>query len=168
MDITEIIGFLISLGFLLFLFLKQGWDASARKKHPEEYAKKQREKEKRLKEFMKSMDIQVEEDDDELEEEKMTPKAKIQERSQMRQRSAGNISKRLDSLTPLSMTSRRQEKYEVKLSTRRIVYTATKEMPSRGYNLIKMQHSFQDIILLNEIIGAPRGSPFGAYRDRSF
>lgn len=155
MDITELIGFLVSLFFLLFLFIKQGWDASARKKHPEEYARKQREKEMRLKEFMKSMDIQV--DEDEEDEEQSISQIK---RSQKNRQPPANHSARLISISP------RPEKRVIKHVPLLPVYTATKEEPSRASRLIKAQHSMKDVIVLNEIMGAPRGSRSGSYRDR--
>jgi type IV secretory pathway VirB4 component len=178
MTIPEIFGFLITLFILGFLFLKQVWEARARRANPEEYQRKQLEKEKRLKEFMKTLNIETDDDDDEAEEDrriKASNKAK-QAQKQMQQQiqqvekrsnsanqsQSQNLTRRLPSspsttFAPARVTRQSMNLINSQVRVRGTVFTATQEQESVASKLIQDQRSMRDAILLCEIIGPPKG-----------
>lgn len=70
MSLVEFIGFVISMAALIFLFFKRVSEERYRRQHPEEIAEEEHEKELALKEFMKTMHIDI------GEEEKIVPPPK--------------------------------------------------------------------------------------------
>lgn len=156
MDITQLIGFLVSLIFLLFLFVKQLKDSNARRRNPEEYAKREKEKERQLKDFMRSRSIQIDEDEEEI---SIRPKKQQKSQHFVQEQNAPKIRPK----TPLQQTYK--PAYPHALHGGYLAYGTQKEAPSRGYSLVKQQesHTLRNAIVLNEIIKPPRGSPGGAY-----
>lgn len=155
MDITEILGFLISLGAFLFVLIYPIWNERQRRKHPEEYEAAQQRKEKRLKTLLKSIDMKVpdeEESDEIIEVERIAPsssskKTHIQPRSQVFR----HLQPTFIAPTP--------EKYDLgpRLQKKSMVYGVTgQDEISRGRLLLEQQHSIQDVMILREIIGPPK------------
>lgn len=70
MDWSQVIGFIISVLALAFLILRNAWQERSRQQNPEEYARNEKNREKRLKDLLRTMDIEIE---DEEEEEPQTP-----------------------------------------------------------------------------------------------
>lgn len=168
MTIPEIFGFLITLFILGFLFLKQVWEAREQRADPEKYRKKQLEKERQLKKFMKTMHIDM---DDEEEEERRIKAARKQAQKQTqkqqpekRQTNAAQSQSSIHSskpstasFSPAPITRQRLDAINSKKRTLGTVYAATQEQESIASNLVQSQKSLRDAILLNEIIGPPRG-----------
>ena len=69
MDISQIIGFIISVLAILYIVTKRVKEERLRKEHPEEYEKEQQKQEANLKQFLKSLDV-------EMEDKKMNPPPK--------------------------------------------------------------------------------------------
>jgi hypothetical protein len=67
MNFVEFLGFIISLGAMIFLFTKRFLEDRKRRLNPEEYARKEKEQEENLRRFYKS--ISGDFDDEEKEEE---------------------------------------------------------------------------------------------------
>lgn len=63
MDFSQIIGFIISLLAIIFLMSRKALDERHRRQHPEEYADEQAKKENELKKFLKSMNIDIEDEE---------------------------------------------------------------------------------------------------------
>lgn len=155
MTFPEIIGFIISILALLFLFLRPVWDARERRKHPQEYQKKQQEREKRLKQFMKTLDSEVEEDEEE-EPVALPRKGKQQESIQANQRPSPQLPK-APYIRPVQPVTQQHLDAQRKLIPKIMVYGARKELESRAARLIQQQRTLKDAVLLSEIIGLPKG-----------
>ncbi len=65
MNFIEMIGFIISLGALFILAAKKALDERRRRANPEEYEREERAQAERLKAFLKSIDGDMEEDEEE-------------------------------------------------------------------------------------------------------
>ena len=63
MDIVQVIGFLISLLVLFFFMVKSIREERYRRQHPEEYRKEKEEQTKKLKEFLRSLEVDMEDQD---------------------------------------------------------------------------------------------------------
>jgi hypothetical protein len=66
MNIIELIGFLIAMAALTFLYFKRLQDEKYRREHPEEFEQKQEEERRALKEIFKEMHIDLEEEEEEF------------------------------------------------------------------------------------------------------
>lgn len=65
MDVFEFIGFIISILALIFILTQRVKSEVNRNKHPEEFEAKQKKEKETLKKFLKSLDLDVEESEDE-------------------------------------------------------------------------------------------------------
>jgi len=63
-DISEIVGFIVSIAAILYLFLRPVWDLIFQRKHPEEYAQRQQEKERRLQQLLGNVPVIYEEEEE--------------------------------------------------------------------------------------------------------
>lgn len=176
MTIPEFIGFLITLFALAFLFLKQLWDARERRKNPEKYEKKQLETEKRLKQFMKSLNIETHDDDDD-EERKLAlaisrklkpPQTKNTNSNAHQKQSRRPPSSPAAGVAPAPVTRHRLDALNLQMKAKGVIYSASKEQNSVAAKLIQQQKSMKDVILLREIIGPPRSVQFGTDPDRHY
>lgn len=59
MSLVEFIGFIVSLAAMIFLIVKRVWDETQRRRNPEKYAHETEEQEQTLKEFLKSLDMDL-------------------------------------------------------------------------------------------------------------
>ncbi len=62
MTLPEFVGFIIMVLVLVYSSIKRVMEEKRRQEHPEEYAEEKRKKEEAFKEFIKSMQIEVEEE----------------------------------------------------------------------------------------------------------
>jgi hypothetical protein len=64
MNLIEFIGFLITMSAMTFLILRRIWEERQKRSHPEEYDKKKEHQEANLKQFLKSLDIDMNDDEE--------------------------------------------------------------------------------------------------------
>lgn len=69
MTLIEFIGFLITLTAMTFLVFRNAWEQRRKRSHPEEYRSEKDKQEQTLKEFLKSLDVDMKETDEEEPEE---------------------------------------------------------------------------------------------------
>lgn len=151
MDIPQFIGFLISIAAIGYLFLRQVWEVRQRQKDPEAYEKKLQEKEKRIKEFMRGLDI----DQPEEKIEKPIPKGPAKGRS----------TKHLNRPAPppilahqsLAKVPPRHSFAIPKIAVPTYHVRYMESAPSRGKTVIRRLHTRQDMVVLHEIFGPPKG-----------
>lgn len=140
MDITQWIGFFISVMALLFLLTRNIKEVRQQRTHPEEYKKKQREQEHQLKKMLKDFDIDVEDEEEEqiiLKEQHVPklPKMPVIIAPKTQAIKIENV-----------QTSRR------KTQVAKIIYSG----PSKGQQILSRLHSPKEIIVLQELIGPPK------------
>lgn len=73
MNIVEFIGFIITMAALMILSIKRSREEKKIRENPELYAKQKKEQEKALKELLRSMNLDVKEDEEEELEEAIPP-----------------------------------------------------------------------------------------------
>ena len=151
----EFIGFVVTLAGLLFLFLKQFFEDLKKKRNPQEYAAKQREKERVLKELLgerakHSYEDEDEEDEDEEDEDRyhVTPPPFSQARNTMS----------LDKVT--RHDEERRVKQRAITQPRNKAVSSSYEVvrhkhTSRGASLINKLPSRKDLFIINEIMKPP-------------
>jgi hypothetical protein len=74
MSFVEFIGLVISLGAMIFLIIKRTYDERQRRKNPQEYARREQEREENLRKFLKERGVDVRNGGEEA---KKTSKARI-------------------------------------------------------------------------------------------
>lgn len=157
MEISEIIGMLISIAAILFLVIRPLWLARQEKAHPQEYAEAKRKKERHLKKLMKSLDIDidVEDDEEDVEEEEVAQKKPLKRgaekpgyvHEQQTIASTPTLFKTPKRTTQALPRNKQTDVYQAKQSLRK---------GSRGSDLIHRLKSKKDMIILREIIGPPK------------
>lgn len=150
MSWVEWIGFLISVTFLLFLLLRGVWETRQRNQNPEEYYKEQRLKQKRYKEFLKSMEIDVEDDfeqdeEEEIEERHIPPAPKSNGRVPAFIKPSPVITPR----TPFAPTAMQQP-------TVQPLSTKPESEVAKGKIVISQLKSKKAMIILHAIVGRPK------------
>lgn len=157
MNLIEFIGFVISLAALIFLFFKKVRDEKFRLQHPEEYEEELHQKEEALKEILKSMQLDVE-DEENLSPPPPRPQH-VMKKKYIKPPKA-----------PLTVLQTQKEKeanqYEERtLSDNRIFNKKTINAPAyevkrlhhsnRGSDLIKSLPSKRDMLIYKEVFGKP-------------
>ena len=64
MSFVEFIGFVISLVAMIFLVTKHFWEERKKRLNPEEYEKREKQQEENLRRFLKSIDVNVEDEEE--------------------------------------------------------------------------------------------------------
>lgn len=177
MSFIEFIGFVISIAALFFLFIKRFLEDRRRAKNPEQFKEEPQERQA-LKEFLKSLEIDMEED--KKYSAHQPPKAPSQPpQPSSRQASKSSLPARQKEL----VVEKRKAKagyedkyrdayqdtytntYEDRILSRRFqkqekgsAYEIIEmDKATRVVNLLRGLKSPKDMILLNEIIGPPKG-----------
>lgn len=68
MTFIEFIGFIVTILALFFLLIRKSWEERKRRENPEIYEEEEKDREKALREFLRSLNVEVEETETELEE----------------------------------------------------------------------------------------------------
>lgn len=170
MDISELVGFIVSLFFFFFLFFKKVLGERRRQSQPN-YEDEQEKKEKEnLKQFLKTLDIELEDEKDEPElalppppPVKVAPKPKysppvqshyayVPNKDAYQQKSAFET-RRLQTAQQVGLDERSSVSAHYKdVST---VYATQKEKPSRAKKIVDALKSKKDMVILQEIIRPP-------------
>lgn len=156
MEISEIIGMLISIAAILFLVIRPLWEARKEKRNPQEYAEAKRKKERRLKDFMKELDIDIDDEDEEIEEEvvrtkKVPPKREKEKPGYVHEHKAVASTPKLFK-TPKRSTQELHQAKQMDVSHPEM----RKERVSRGRSIINGLKSKKDMVILHDIIGPPK------------
>ncbi|MBA3958660.1 MAG: hypothetical protein H0X51_09765 [Parachlamydiaceae bacterium] len=142
MDFVQILGFIISLVAIFFLFFRDLWQASHEKKRPHEYAQEQKKKEKHLKQLLHEMEIDLKE---ELKHQPL-PGSKSARVSLFQKDVVQTPVVQLFNATPPPP----QKKARLKEDAYTIKWRHT--APSRGKRLISQLRSPRDFIILSELL----------------
>lgn len=166
MNLIELLGFVIVLAAMAIIMFKRAYEDYKKRKNPEEYEEEERKKEEALKQFLKSLDIEVETEEEAeavIASEPPPPPGRSVadefafERPLEERHQASAIEDRLFSVAL-------DKRYEI---PRKRVATPSMRMPSSRdayliegrsthvWRLLKKGH-LKDAILLREIIGPPR------------
>lgn len=160
MNLSEFIGFIITMIAFFLLIVKQGRDAKRKREHPEEYEREIAEEEKRLHGLLKSLDL---EDESEEYYEKEIVQRTMQSQSHPVER---QLEKPRSSALKESLPA-----YQLKnFQTREFLDIHAKEKPgdfrvtpeqieqrSRILKDLKDAKMVRDAVLLREILGPPKG-----------
>ena len=135
MTVVEFIGFIVSLGAILFLLLKQFFDDRAKKRDPKAYEERQRKKEQAIRalmgeEWVKDSRQKLEEGMDEEEEAPMPPPRPVVKESK-----------------PAAKRHFEPVDYQVERL----------ERPSRGAELVKQFPNRKELFMIKEILDQPVG-----------
>lgn len=134
MDIVQWIGFFISVLAILYLMIRQGRDVAERNRDPEAYRRRESEEARRMREMLKTLDIDLEEEEEEEEEFKLEePVRKAPPK-----------------------VARKPVRQQVVVHPSPVQETRT-HIP-RVKLLLKRTHSPQDMIVLREVVGPPKAA----------
>lgn len=172
MDISELIGAIVSVFFFLFLLFKNIFGERRRRSQPN-YDEEQEKKEKEnLKQFLKTLDIELKEEEDEEPELVLPPpppvvKAAPKPKPNIPAKSSYAYAPNMDGYQQKSAfeTRRLQTAQQVGLDEKSTVssrykdvstvYATQKEKPSRAKTIVDALKSKKDMVILQEIIRPP-------------
>lgn len=155
MNAIELIGFFVTIAMIGFYLLKGIRDELERRRNPEEFAKREREREENLRRLMKQMSPEFNEDDEDLEEE-LRPEPTKALKYELQKRAAA---RRITAPTPQQQKPQQKpvepQKFvkEVKAAESYEVIRSLKI--SRGMKLIRKQQSPRDAFILKELFDKP-------------
>lgn len=167
MSIAEFFGLIISLLAIFFLLYKRIREERYKREHPDEYKKKQRKQEENLKLFLKSLDIDVP-DEEEAKPHRRPPPVKWEKTSHV-PKAREEYVPRVDKYAPqkTAMESRelvsaldtRYDKNRFDLAPAPKYEVHNKKKASRVEKLISGLHSRKEMVLLHVVFGSPKGMP---------
>lgn len=146
MDVVQWIGFFISVMAMFFL-LSRGKQQRHAEENPEAIEQARRDKEKHLRRMLKSLDIDVEDDEEE----------KIPAKPSRRSPQVNTIAPVVKPPMP-TVNARIESSQPAKRKSQRKVAIVQQRGASRGKKLLQHIHSPKDMIILRELIGPPKGS----------
>jgi hypothetical protein len=140
----EFVGFLITIVALLFLFLKSSWEEKKRRQNPDKYVEEEKKRKRHLRKLLK--EINIETDVDDKEDRFVIPSPVVSSHNMTPPHIPGP---KIPS-SPKSM-----------ITTQNFVssnyHVIQKDVPSRGAILFRHLKSPQEMVILREILGPPKG-----------
>jgi len=185
MSLIEFIGFIISVTAMIFLLVRRAWEERHRRKHPEEFKDEQQRQEQTLKQFLKSLDIDMEDEEEfspppkprvEQPVEPPPPPHEMQAQAKPKphrllQEDEYRFRDKIESYHPESKIEKRKLKIRIddrykgftgehivspELSEKPEVYHAIEKLKSsRARRLVTQLHSRKDMIVYQEIMNPP-------------
>lgn len=163
MDIIQFIGFLITLVIMLFLFMRQTFDAWKRKNHPEEYAKEEKEREHSMRQMLKTMNIDLEDEEEEeyeveyeyKEPQKVSVASSKNAAPILQLQEKAVITPRIPQVQP-HRSVQEQRVATAKRSPQDAYKMSRYRKPSRGALIVRKQRTLKDAIVLREVFGKSR------------
>jgi hypothetical protein len=170
MNFIEFLGMVISLAAVLFLVFRNIWKAIQHHRYPELAKEEEQQQEESLKNLLKSMNIDIENEDFSPPKPKKapppapTPKAPKVKYSRpsaplQKQRESGALHRedyqRETASEKRKFESNLEERSKVK-SDHDYYQDADRSRPSRAYQLTRGKHSRQELIILQEILNPPK------------
>ncbi|MCB1111908.1 MAG: hypothetical protein H7A37_03280 [Chlamydiales bacterium] len=178
MNLIEFIGFIVAMVALVWLSTRQQIERRRREKNPELYEKQQQEKDRALKEMLRSMNLELVQDQEEEEDEEFLPPppVSVEQKKTTVHRSVGksyDFEAELEehhlktSLEKQKMTSSFDDRYK---KQRQPIISEGFRIPAElspyairvenetsiAEEKIKQLDSLQDMVIINEIFGPPR------------
>lgn len=164
MNMADFITFVVILALMIFLFVKRLYEDKYKREHPKEFAKQQEEREKALRQFLRSLELEGEAIEPPPEPKPEPPELPPTKSTEPKKLPVAHIARdpfarseklqRMPYHAPLGMRAAnialgRQfgKEYEV----------IVREQESRARDLIANQRTLKDAIILSEIIGSPGG-----------
>jgi hypothetical protein len=165
MNLIEFLGFVIVMIAMGVIMAKRAYEDHQRRKHPEKFAEEKKAKEEAMKEFLRSLNIEVESEEEAVavvESKPAPPKRSVND--------AFTFHRDLEDRAPTSEVAERE--FEVGLDTRFELPKARIASPSLqisrtkdAYLLAKhpslsarlVQGNLRDAIILRDILGPPKG-----------
>jgi hypothetical protein len=147
MSLIEFIGFIITICALFFLVIKRKWEERRKREHPEEEHRKELQQKAHLKRYLKSLDLDVEEEE---ENDKVLPSHLSSFQP--------SYPKKKDPL-PLKISQPQLTPY-INPKVRNLAegyHAIVKVKSSRGHGLVKRLPSKQEMIIYQEIMNPPLG-----------
>ena len=160
MSVVEFIGFVVSIIAMFFLIIKRVYDEIYRRRNPEKYEEEEELKDQRLKEFMRTMHI---EDD---EEERMplprnalkpltlpppTPKQIVKSKKAFK--NPMESYKRETAVEKRKLESSNESRYGAAIDD--AYQFVRRSVPSRAEGIINTLPSRRDMLVIHEIFGKP-------------
>ena len=176
MNLIELIGFVIAMFALFFLYIKRMREEKWRKEHPEEYEKEQQRQAEAMRAFMREVGVEVDEEDtieeeDEYYEEVVEPPPlPVTPKSSRKTPTAPKPTEIKEPLFPKHKTQVQPRHIEAELRARtkrfeeqltssswkgKIEHEMKRKRPSRGKQSLKGK-SLKQVIIGKEIIGPPK------------
>lgn len=138
MNFVEFLGFIVSLAAFIILAYKRARDA--RRQQPDEYHLDSDEQDKKLREFLKSLDVEVEE-------EKPLPRPPVKRKAAPKPP--------VPASQPYEFTTTQFKAYQPLLKAEK--YEVIREAPpSRGQKLLQSLPSRKNMLIIHEIFGPPK------------
>lgn len=176
MNLIEFLAFIVSFGFFIFLIFKRAFENWKGRRHPSHDREEERDDGRRLKQFLKSLDEDMDALDEEEEEEEEEKKFVPMKKPQMPPLKPAYAPPRTSSApsTPPSITFitkvEKQAPMDDRFAGKQVVsshYTPLshhdpyslsqmKNGTSRAYNLLRKLPSKQEMVILHEIIDRPK------------
>lgn len=195
MEVSDFIGFIVSVLAMLFIFGRHIFSSRRRQQHPEEADLDERKQKQALKTFLKSLDVEMDELDEEEEMEAKRPKPVLKKEPppppKMEERPKPHRKVQDDYRFQTKVEQRRFETAVEQRSLKTAVETRKREFganiishelihapdayarsltklqkPSQAANLVSKLGSKKDMIILQEILNPPKAFGPTGYRDR--
>lgn len=159
MNAVELIGFFVTIGIIVFYLLKGIRDELERRRNPEEFAKREREREENLRRLMKQMNPEFDENDEDLEEELRPEPAKAL-KYELQKRAAARRVTAPPPAQPKVQSKVQQKHVEPQKFVKEVNAADSYEVIrtvkiSRGMKLIRKQQSLRDMLILKELFDKP-------------
>jgi hypothetical protein len=135
MDVTQWIGFFISILALLYLFLRPALDKVEQRRNPEELDKRRKAEELHLKQLMHSLGVDSDDEDDDELEPTVIHKKRFVQPPQFKKAPSVKVKPAQPS-----------------------AYHEQKVVTTQAMRLLERLHSPKDAILLREILGPPKST----------
>ena len=175
MDFTQFLGFLIAVGAMFFLMVRRAMEEVKRRKNPELYEAEQRKQKDVLKNFLKSLEVDMEEDEEvpaiskRRVEPPPPPPAMVKKQKPKRASEDYKFTDKLENYKPEPSIEKRKLKTNIEdryrdfsgervISGQRDAYALKKmEQPSRAHQLLTQVQNKKNMVILYEILHKPKG-----------
>lgn len=171
MNFIEFLGFIISVGAMVFLFVRQTYENYRRHKYPEQYAEEVKRKDDSLRQLFKEMNIEIE--DEELEEDELEellprppqqrvppppppPPQKFRPAAVVKKSAAGLLQEQRATEEQFKEYSSERMNPTTVVSEKDAYALGKTARASKGKALVDGIRSRQDMFILKEILDAPR------------
>lgn len=193
MEASDVIGFIVSVLAMLFVFARHIFSRRYRQQHPQEAELEDRKQKETLKNFLKSLDVEMDELDEEEEMEARRPLPLLKKepppppRLEEKPKSQRNVQDDFRFQTKVEQrrfeTSVEQRRLETAVEKRKRDFGANiispdllhsfdayahakAQKPSKAANLVSRLGSKKDMVILQEILNPPKAFGPSGYRDR--
>lgn len=193
MEASDLIGFIVSVFVMLFIFGRQIFSQRRRQQHPEEAELEDRKQKETLKQFLKSLDVEMDEldEEEEMEARRRPPVLKKQPPPPPRIEEKPKTHRKVQDDFRFQ-TKVEQRRFETAVEQRRLETAVEKrkrdfganiishdllhaydayahaktQQPSKATNLVSKLGSKKEMVILHEILNPPKAFGPAGYRDK--